>query len=219
MKLQYVITGYEPTEFGAPFAPNNFDFYSNWQQAILSHNDLLFGSDLAGVPSSHGWGRACDGHSTRSSLKRDEVVPYFVLLLLFIFIVVYIYMYTHMLVWFGTISNRSTSVGQRTFFSWTIQRTLLKSLSNMFMCNFSKGVLHEHNTATTHCRKLMLLCDYHFTLRSQSRPPQPRPTEQEGRVQNHKWHSVVASLSGWSRSFVFDFHYSSNYTGFYNWKH
>ena len=29
MKLQYVVTGYEPTEFGAPFAPNNFDFYSN----------------------------------------------------------------------------------------------------------------------------------------------------------------------------------------------
>lgn len=38
-----------------------------------------------------------------------------VLLLLFIFIVVYIHMYTHMLVWFGTISNRSASAGQRTF--------------------------------------------------------------------------------------------------------
>lgn len=52
MKLQYVVTGYEPTEFGAPFAPNNFDFYSNWQQAILSHSDLRFGSDLAGAVRS-----------------------------------------------------------------------------------------------------------------------------------------------------------------------
>ena len=110
---------------------------------------------LSGVPSSQGWGRACDGRSTRSSLKHDKVVPYFVLLLLFIFIVVYIYMYTHMLVWFGTISNKSASVGERTVLFWTIWRTLLKSLSNMFMCNFSKGVLlHEHNTATTYSQKV-----------------------------------------------------------------
>ena len=52
MKQQYVVTGYESTEFGAQFAPNNFDFYSNWQQAILSHNELLFGSDLAGAVRS-----------------------------------------------------------------------------------------------------------------------------------------------------------------------
>lgn len=103
----------------------------------------------------------------------------------------------------GTISNlQKCYARQRTFFSEPYKRKLLTSLPNALTCMSSNKDLlrHDHHIATA-IRKLMVIHDYHLILRPHSSfAPQQCPVKQKDLVQNHRWHSVVASPSGWTRS-------------------